>query len=142
MCTGSCLCGRVKFEVEGEISDPGSCHCTSCRKSTGSAFAAGGLVNASGFRWVSGADELASYPRADEELHHYFCRNCGSSLVTAAPSAFASEDAISRTVGIHLGCLDEHGRIRLGHHLHVKQKASWYDISDTLPQFDTLPSTS
>ena len=142
MCKCSCLCGRVRFEIDGEMSDPGFCHCISCRKSTGSAFAAGALVRASQLRWVSGAGELTSYARTGEDLHHYFCRHCGSSLVTARESVFSADDPGAESVGIHLGCLDEHPPIRPGHHLHVKQKASWFEISDALPQFETLPADS
>lgn len=139
MYKGSCLCGRVRFEIDGQLSVPGSCHCISCRKSTGSAFAAGALVGAHQLRWVSGLDELASHPRRGEELHHYFCRRCGSSLVTAREGAFSSGRAGGDSVGVHLGCLDGNPRICLGQHLNVSQKASWFEICDSLPQFETLP---
>ena len=36
---GSCMCGAVRFEVEGELNPPDACHCTQCRKQSGHFFA-------------------------------------------------------------------------------------------------------
>ena len=37
---GSCLCGSIRYEIDGELSDFGYCHCKSCRKASGSAYGA------------------------------------------------------------------------------------------------------
>jgi hypothetical protein len=55
---GSCLCGRVRYEVTGDIGDFGYCHCTSCRKASGTAHAANAPVQRSDFVLTSGAEEL------------------------------------------------------------------------------------
>lgn len=32
---GSCLCGAVRFEIDGELTPPDACHCSMCRKASG-----------------------------------------------------------------------------------------------------------
>src|SRR5688572_6797145 len=63
---GSCLCGRVRYEVTGDIGDFGYCHCTSCRKASGTAHAANAPVQRSDFLLESGAEEIrfTKTPRA------------------------------------------------------------------------------
>lgn len=56
MYQGSCLCRNVRYEVTGEMGDFGYCHCTSCRKASGSAHAANAPVARSNFRLISGSD--------------------------------------------------------------------------------------
>ena len=141
MSTGSCLCGRVRFEIDGELTAPGYCHCASCRKSTGSAFAAGALARARDLRWLAGLDAVASHARPDDDLHHYFCRECGASLMTAPEGASDPAGLGDGRVGVHLGCLDGHPPLRPGRHLHVAQKAPWYDILDELPRYRALPES-
>lgn len=61
MVRGSCLCGQVRFEIDGTLSPMQYCHATRCRKASGSAFAAEVAVNAAQFRWVRGADAITVY---------------------------------------------------------------------------------
>lgn len=35
---GRCTCGQVRYEVRGDPTKVGLCHCTGCREETGSAF--------------------------------------------------------------------------------------------------------
>jgi hypothetical protein len=58
---GSCLCGRIQYEIDGELGDFGYCHCRSCRKASGSAHAANAPADRATFRLVGGADTLREY---------------------------------------------------------------------------------
>ncbi len=58
---GSCLCGAVTYEFDGELGPIDFCHCRRCRKATGSAFNVGSPVKASGFRLVAGGDDLGHF---------------------------------------------------------------------------------
>lgn len=69
--TGRCLCGAVKYEVRGEPFQSGLCHCTICRKLTGSSFSATANWHSDQFRMTG---ELRTYERRS------FCPNCGSRL--------------------------------------------------------------
>lgn len=89
MRTGGCLCGAVRYRVDGEPTHVGRCHCTDCRKESGSAFTV-----------------YAQWPRDRFELHgacatydgRSFCPRCGSRL-----GCFDHEDDVE----IRIGSLDE-----------------------------------
>ena len=79
--TGSCLCQRVTFAVRDNAGTFQYCHCSRCRKFTGSAFAASLLVRPDDFEWLTGEEYVGRYEVP--EARHYatcFCLKCGSSL--------------------------------------------------------------
>src|SRR5215472_7678059 len=81
---GSCLCGSVVFEIDGEPTAIELCHCPRCRKAYGSAFATTFYVRAAGFRWARGEELVETYDAPIRErppaYRHVFCRGCGSAL--------------------------------------------------------------
>ena len=130
MLSGGCLCGGIRYEVSGPFVKPAYCHCTQCRKATGSAFAANASLAADGFRIVSGEALLARYESSPGQLR-CFCSRCGSPLVklyTDRPEA-----------RIRLGSLDDDPHLEMAGHVFTREKAPWYEIRDDLPRFDTLP---
>src|ERR1700704_4781046 len=84
---GACLCGLVKFEVDLPFIKFVKCHCSRCRKATGSAFAANAYVLPQAFRWLSGQDHVMrfDFPLA-RSFSTSFCRKCGSPLPHATRS--------------------------------------------------------
>lgn len=85
MATGGCLCGSVRYMVDGPVGPAAYCHCTDCRRVTGSAFNVSARVALAGFRIASGA--LGKFTkRADsgDELTRHFCRDCGSPIYTSS----------------------------------------------------------
>ena len=79
MVKGSCLCGGVHYEIDGEVSLMANCHCSMCRKHHGAAFATYVGVDTADFRWVKGEDLVARY-RSSPGLERGFCRTGGSNL--------------------------------------------------------------
>ena len=131
MITGSCLCGRVRYAIEGEIGPALNCHCSMCRKMTGAAFRSRVAVPRKNFRWLKGEDLLTAYVSSPGTTRT-FCKFCGSTLV----SLF---DDNSETLGLAMGTLDDDPGIRPTLHVFVGSKAPWFEITDRLPQFDTFP---
>jgi len=127
MQTGSCLCGDVRYEIDGRVSAIWYCHCSKCRKVTGSAFHAAALCRRSGFRWVAGEALISEY-RTASGYHVHFCSRCGSPL----PAVL--DDGSS--VVISAGGLDGDPGSRPVRHIFVGSKAPWFEICDGLPQFD------
>jgi hypothetical protein len=82
MLRGSCLCGRVRYEMRGPVGRVSHCHCAMCRKAHGAAFATYGRVERSDFAVVSGAEDIASY-RSSPEVMRTFCKRCGSNPVVS-----------------------------------------------------------
>lgn len=126
---GSCLCGAICYEVEGELTQAGSCHCSMCRKSHGAAFGTYAAVPEGGFSWTRGEDLVRVY-ESSPQGGRAFCRRCGSTLG-------AVEKGVLRW--ITLGTVDGDPGIRPQAHIFVASKASWDDINDDLPQFDEYP---
>lgn len=126
MLTGSCLCGRVRYEIDGKIGPVGHCHCATCRKAQGGAFVTNAPVRRKYFRLVSGEDSVAKFESSPGKSR-CFCRNCGSPLW----SKRQSEPDIVR---IRLGLLDTDPERRPLAHIWVSEKAPWFDITDDLAQ--------
>ena len=52
--TGSCLCGGICYEINGEIGEVIQCHCKRCRKANGTAFATNAPIQKADFKIVQG----------------------------------------------------------------------------------------
>ena len=60
--TGGCLCGAVRYACDDEPGTAGYCHCSDCRRVSGSAFGVSVPVAASAFRITKGTPK--SYTKA------------------------------------------------------------------------------
>ena len=130
--TGSCLCGAVTYTFNRHLGIFQYCHCSRCRKFTGSAFAANLLVRPDEFQWLSGEDQVGRFELPG--VRHFatnFCKRCGSSLPWQAQSG--------RTVVIPAGTLDEDPGIRPTQNIFCASRAAWYTDPANLPQYDDLP---
>lgn len=131
MINGRCECGQVAFQADGAISDFSHCHCSQCRRMHGAAYASFAGVPRSGFAYLPGKDKVASY--ASSASHsRVFCPNCGSNIMVALTS---EPDEYYLAMGTLEGDLD----LPPGYHIYVGSKASWHEISDELPQYETEP---
>lgn len=120
---GSCLCGAVRFEVEGELPPPDACHCTNCRKHSGHYFVSTDVPRSAVA--VHGEDKITWYQSSDK-ARRGFCSVCGSSLFW---------DPLYRDwTGIALGAFDKPTGTHLKIHIFVAEKGDYYEIADGLPQ--------
>ncbi len=125
---GSCLCGRIKYQVDKIESQMGHCHCTMCRKFHGAAFATFGEAKKEKFRWLQGEDQLKSFV-AENGTTRTFCNHCGSSLLFKASTG---QDDI---VEFSLGSLDSDLNVKPDAHIFIESKVNWIDLNDTLPKY-------
>jgi hypothetical protein len=79
---GSCHCGRIRFEADGELSGLSVCNCSICRR-TGYVH---WTIPPERFRLLSGADAFATYEFGTRVAKHHFCRTCGISPFRRARS--------------------------------------------------------
>lgn len=128
--TGSCLCGSVKIRVSDQFHFLGYCHCFECRKWSGSAFAAGGLVDSEDFEITAGEEFVSSYHNS-EETDLCFCGTCGASL-------FSRKLKLGKYI-VRLGILDDAPAQRPNVHIFTASKAPWFEITDQLDRFERLP---
>jgi hypothetical protein len=125
MIAGSCLCGKVKYEIAGEVGDIVHCHCQTCRKAHGSAFSSVAAVSDSDFK-LAGERMLSSF-ESSKGKRRYFCSNCGTQI-------YAKRENTQHVI-LRLGSLDVDPSSREKAHIWVSQKAGWYAIKNDLPQF-------
>ena len=123
---GGCLCGAVRYEVEGEIAPIQLCHCGQCRKAQGGPFGANTPVAAAAFRWLQGEESLREF-RASPGKRRVFCETCGSPL-------FSQRDEAPETLRLRAGTLDRTDDLTLGFHIQTASKAAWWPIDDDLPR--------
>lgn len=122
---GRCLCGDVEYSIVDSLIYAGYCHCSECRKWTGSLFSASGGVAKSDFEILKGEGSLSCYKKGKGSLA-YFCKNCSSVV-------FGSADAYEMNY-VMLGALDESPSLKPQWHVYTNYKVDWYQICDGLPQ--------
>ncbi len=130
--TGTCLCGSVKYIVNGEIKRFYHCHCQRCRKATGTGHASNLLITPhTGITWLQGEDKLSRYkvPEA-ERFYNCFCQNCGSPMPRAVPELDA--------VLIPAGSLDPEPPVPPQGRIFWDSRAEW-SCEDDLPVFSEYP---
>ncbi|MGH8177474.1 MAG: GFA family protein [Steroidobacter sp.] len=127
---GSCLCGAVRYQVDGPFSMMIHCHCSMCRKHHGSAFATFVAAPLSAFRLLSGESEIATY-QSSEKGQRSFCRTCGAVTPTLVKEM---ELAL-----LPAGNLLRDPEVRPQSHVFAASKAPWYTITDSLPQHEEYP---
>lgn len=130
MHTGSCLCGAVKYEIRGDIGPGYYCHCSRCRKASGTVFASNAVVALDDFVVTSGSETLKTFV-ADTGLHRSFCGNCGSPIISR-------REGVAQ-VRVRLGTLDTSLEQGPQAHIYVGSKAEWWEIRDELPQHPAAP---
>ncbi len=128
--TGSCICGQVEFKIPDEFPLMGNCHCTECRKFSGSDYAAVGGVDSDNFEFTKGEDKVSYYAKS-EETDLAFCSNCGCSLFSRKNSGHKHM--------VRLGTLNEVPSQRPSFHIFTCEKAPWNEIGDGLKQFEKGP---
>ncbi len=131
MIHGRCECGRVQFEVDGDIHDFSHCHCSQCRRLHGAAFATFAGVAADRFLYTSGEGDINVYASSDSH-QRFFCGNCGSNILVALEE---EPDSLY----LSMSAIDGDPPRPPGYHIYVGSKAAWHEISDDLAQYETEP---
>ncbi len=130
MIRGSCLCSGVRFEIDRAVGPFELCHCSRCRKASGSAFVAGLGVKVGDFHLLSGAELIRTYEAPIRECPPAylvaFCSRCGSPVPHPPVGATWFE--------IPAGLLDGDPGLRPDKHIFVDCKSAWFSISDPLPK--------
>lgn len=130
--SGSCLCGEVTFQFVGSIKVFQYCHCSRCRKFTGSAHASNIIIDPNQFQWLSGENFVGRFELP--EAKHFatsFCKNCGSSLPWLTKSG--------KALVVPAGVLDDDPKLKPVHNIFYASKASWFEEVSDLKKYEGLP---
>ena len=134
MQTGGCLCGAVRFEVDGPIGPITCCHCSLCRRASGSAFTTSASVDAERFRVVKGNELLREFESSPQN-RRAFCSQCGSQL-------FGRHDAYPAVVRVRAGAFDDDPKTRIAADIMMSSKAPWLEGHEHAEEFPELPPLS
>ncbi len=130
MTNGSCLCGTVRYEIDGPFQSLLHCHCSMCRKHHGTAFATWAVAPLAGYRVTAGSDAIGRYA-SSPGMHRSFCRHCGS-VVPERNEAFGLVIAPAGNLEGDLGLQPQF-------HMFTGSKAARYAIEDELPRHEAWP---
>jgi hypothetical protein len=124
--SGKCYCGAVEYTVADEFGYAANCHCSGCRRATGSAFKPFAGIEREKLVVTTGANNLMLF--GDEAGNDTHCKSCGSLLYSVVrDGAF---------VHVAMGTLVDDPTIGPTKHIFVGSKAPWFTITDDLPQFE------
>ncbi|GMU68238.1 MAG: hypothetical protein AMXMBFR37_05710 [Steroidobacteraceae bacterium] len=129
--SGSCLCGAASFEIEGDFGQFYLCHCTHCRKDTGSAHAANLFSSTARLNWLSGQDKARLYNLPATRHTRCFCSICGSALPYALEGMLV----------VPAGSLDTALDTTPDAHLFARSRASWDRQLEKIPAHESFPSS-
>jgi hypothetical protein len=129
---GSCLCGAVTYEVSGEPKRFYHCHCSRCRKATGTGHASNLFVQPGTLKWLSGESQVRVFkvPEA-QRFANSFCTTCGGRVPREA-----------QTMGfvfIPAGSLDTEPPIGPQARIFVGSRAQWSCTEGELPGHPEYP---
>ena len=133
--SGHCLCGAVRFTVDGWVSPVQACHAQRCRRATGALYTPEIAVQMDGFRWLGDVDAITRY---EAPLQHQppayrrnFCNRCGSPLPVEAEGYMI----------VHAGILDDTRALHIFRHAFTGQKSDLIDVPVDAEQFAGQPPT-
>ena len=127
---GSCLCGEVRYTVDGSFERFYLCHCTYCRKDTGSAHAANLFSSSAKLTWLCGQGAVRTYRLPATRHIRSFCATCGSGL----PYSYAG------TLVVPAGSLDSNVPISPDGNIFTASRAAWDHDLNMAPDYAFTPA--
>lgn len=119
---GGCLCGAIRYQVEGAVSESGYCHCRTCQRQSGAPVVAWFAVPAPQFSFLAGTPKKF---RASTLASREFCGDCGTYFLFR-------EDDPAATLGINTATLDNPNLVPPGFHIWHESRIQWFDTGDDL----------
>ncbi|MGD8637048.1 MAG: GFA family protein [Gammaproteobacteria bacterium] len=122
MAVRECNCRGVAFEIKADLTEVFVCHCSICRRSSGSNGMAVVVIDNDKFRWIRGEGLITYWKKPGTDWQKWFCRICGASLpgVNDATRMF-----------VPAGLISEGGEsLRVKHHIWLGSRAVWDKIGD------------
>jgi len=125
MAKGTCLCGSVSFEITDVPIRMNICHCSMCRKVTGSAYGVFAHIHSSKFSWLSGNENISVYESSPDHLR-VFCKTCGSNM----------PNENGDYVCIPAGAFDDDPGAKSELQIFAGSKAAWHNLADDPVSYD------
>jgi hypothetical protein len=130
---GSCLCGGVRYAVTGPFDRFYYCHCSRCRKASGSAHVSNLFGRPENIRWIAGKELIRRFdlPTA-ERFSRCFCSECG----TPVPHVTRNGQFLL----VPAGALEGDPGMRPQANIFWRDRSPWYEEGLAAPRFDAYAS--
>ncbi|MGI3004914.1 GFA family protein [Shewanella algae] len=122
---GGCLCGAIRYRLEGEPFDADHCYCSQCRKSTGAVVGSWMDFRLEQLTWQG---ETVREYASSAKIRRGFCPNCGTSL------SYRSLD-YPEFISLSIASLDDPDRVAPRYHIYCTDKPAWLQITDDCPRY-------
>ncbi|BBN82526.1 S-(hydroxymethyl)glutathione synthase [Pseudoalteromonas sp. A25] len=127
---GVCLCGGIQFEILGTTPNLYQCHCSVCRKSTGSSSNTATIVKSEQFRWSHTNSDIQTFT-LQSGYRIDFCKRCGSPV----PNQLRDKELVWIPAG-----LLENTELKVTQHIFVSSKAHWDMIGGQATEHEEMPN--
>jgi len=125
MKTGSCLCGGVKYQINGPMRPIVACHCSQCRKTSGNYVAATRVAKVD---LVFDSMSTLKWYKSSDVAERGFCGTCGSNLFW--------KRQVGENTSIMAGTIDPPTGLHIAQHIFVGDKSDFYDLFDDVEKLD------
>lgn len=122
---GGCLCGSLRYRLTGKPFAADYCHCSICRKQSGSVVVAWMDFKSEQVEWLSAKP---SYYQSSAHVERGFCSQCGSTL-TFGDSRYKEFTTLT------IASLDDANLVKPTYHIHTKDQVSWLTIKDNCKRY-------
>lgn len=129
---GKCLCGQVEFEIKGKIPNIYQCHCSLCKKATGTASSSSFVIGIDDINWLKGQDQIRSFIK-ENGFRTDFCGNCGSPV----PNKMNIGEYMWVPAGVLEGVLDR----KVAAHIFIESKADWEENLPNYKSYNGMPES-
>ena len=123
---GHCLCGKTRFEYEGEVTWACYCHCDDCRRNCAAPVVAWLGVPAKNFRWTG---QLPKTLQSSRSVYRHFCETCGT------PMGFEA-DHYPGGMHFYVPTLDDPTDFRPTFHVNYQSRLPWLEMNHDLPKYE------
>ncbi len=130
--TGKCLCGEISFAADGDVPVMANCHCTDCRQSTGSAFAALMFMKESDVTVTGTPKTFQHASDAGTTMTKHFCGTCGTPL-------FTQNSARAGMLGLRAGLINEQAEFAPKVNVYTSSKMNATALDGALAAFEKMP---
>ena len=126
---GGCLCGAVRYRIDGEPLSAGYCYCRICQRAAGAPVVAWVAFHRGGFRFVRGAPHAV---KASERATRRFCGDCGTALTF-------EYSADTQTIDVTIASLDDPSSTEPLYEIWTSSKPPWLHLEGDGPHYPGDP---
>jgi hypothetical protein len=127
--TAQCACGATSITVDGTPSTYAICHCTNCKRRTGSAFGMSAYFNNTEVVKQEGSTVTYAFHNAEQGFDQvrHFCPTCGTTL-------FWNTSTSPKLIGIAAGCFNDQLTGQPKFSVTDSKRYHWVSIPDEWPK--------